>query len=82
MKLTYKSQLIISIIIIIVANVVGTILKHWIYRSVGFGMCGLLWIIHPVFPDGSEVSKRTVLWMRIAGMILILIGVCTRVYPY
>lgn len=82
MKLTYKMQLIISVVIIIFANVVSTILKHWIYRSIGFGICGLLWIIHPVFPIGAEVSKRTILWMRIAGMILILIGVFTRVYTY
>ena len=80
MKLTYKAQLIISVIIIILANILTEICVSWIYRSIGFGVCGLLWIIHPVLPKGAEVSKRTVLWTRIAGAILILIGIFSRVH--
>ena len=82
MKLTYKAQMIVSVVIVLLANVISTILKHWIYRSMGFVVCGLLWIIHPVLPNGAEVSKRTLLWTRIAGVILILIGIFTRVYLY
>mgnify|MGYP003295254863 FL=1 len=82
MKLTYKAQMFISLVIILLANVISTILKHWIYRSGGFVICGLLWLIHPVLPNGTEVSKRTLLWTRIAGVILILIGVFTRAYIY
>ena len=82
MKLTYKAQMFISLVVILVANVISTILKHWIYRSGGFVICGLLWLIHPVLPNGAAVSKRTLLWTRIAGVILILIGVFTRAYTY
>ena len=82
MKFTYKVQMISSLVIILLANVLSTIFKHWIYRSAGFVVCGLLWIIHPVLPNGAEVSKRTLLWVRIAGIILILIGVFTRAYIY
>ena len=82
MKLTYKVQMIIALIVVLLANVISTILKHWIYRSVGFVVCGLLWVIHPVLPNGAEVSKKTLLWARIAGLILILIGVFTRAYIY
>ena len=82
MKLTYKAQMIVSLAIILLANVISTMLKHWIYRSGGFVICGLLWLIHPVLPNGAEVSKRTLLWTRIAGVILILIGVFTRAYIY
>ena len=35
MKLTYKAQMFISFVIILLANVISTILKHWIYRSGG-----------------------------------------------
>ena len=80
MKLTYKTQLIISVVIILLANVISTIFKHWIYRSAGFVVCGLLWIVHPVLPNGAEVSETTLMWTRIAGIILVLIGVFTRVY--
>ena len=82
MKLTYKAQMFISLIIILLTNVISTILKHWIYRSAGFAICGVLWIIHPVLPKGAEVSKRTLWWVRIAGFILILIGVFTRAHIY
>jgi len=81
-KLTYKAQMFISLVVILMANVVSTLLKHWIYRSGGFVICGLLWLIHPVLPNGAEVSKRTLLWTRISGVILILIGVFTRAYIY
>ena len=80
MKLTYKAQIIISVIIIILANILTEIFASWIYMSVGFGVCGLLWIVHPVLPRGAEVSKRTLLYTRIAGVILILICVFTRVH--
>lgn len=82
MKLTYKAQMLIALVIILLSNVISTILKHWIYRSVGFVVCGLLWVIHPVVPNGVEVSKKTLLWTRIAGLILILIGVFTRAHIY
>ena len=80
MKLNYKMQMIISIVIIIFANIITEMFDFWIYRSLGFCVCGLMWIIHPVLPNGAEVSKRTLLWVRIAGIILILIGVFTRVH--
>ncbi len=80
MKLTYKAQMILSVIIIILANILTEIFDSWIYRSIGFGVCGLLWVIHPVLLKGAEVSKRTFLLTRIAGVILILIGVFTRVH--
>lgn len=79
MKQTYKSQMIISIIIIVFANILTEIFDVWMYRSIGFVICGLLWVFHPVLPNGAEVSKRTLLWVRIAGFILILIGVFSRV---
>ena len=80
MKLNYKMQMIISIVIIILANIITEMFDFWIYRSLGFCVCGLIWIMHPVLPNEAEVSKRTLLWVRIAGIILILIGIFTRVH--
>lgn len=80
MKQTYKMQMIISVIIIIFTNILTEIFDFWIYRSIGFVLCGLLWVFHPVLPNGAEVSKRTLLWVRIAGVLLILSGVLTRVH--
>ena len=80
MKLTYRKQVALGVIIIILANILTDVLNFWLYRSIGFGICGLLWIIHPVVPDRMEANRQTLLWTRIAGTILILIGVFTRVH--
>lgn len=80
MKLTYRTQAAIMVIIILVANILSDVRNFWLYRSLGFGICGLLWIIHPVVPDGMKENKQTIFWTRIAGIILILIGVFTRVH--
>ncbi|WP_299229722.1 hypothetical protein [uncultured Bacteroides sp.] len=34
------------------------IFDFWIYRSVGFVICGLMWIIHPVLPNGAKYPKE------------------------
>ena len=80
--LTYKTQLIVSVVIILLANILTTILKHWIYRSIGFVLCGLLWIINPAMIKGGTLSKKYALCIRLAGVVLILIGVFTRAYFY
>lgn len=80
MRLTYKVQMIISVIIIILGNILTDLFDFWIYRSISFGICGLLFIVHPVVPHYLETNKTTVFWTRIAGVILILIGVFTRVH--
>ena len=80
MKLTYKAQMIISVIIIILGNVLTDVFDFWLYRSVAFAVCGLLFIVHPVVPNGLETNKTTIFWTRVAGIILVLIGVFTRAY--
>ena len=80
MKLTYKAQMILSFILVIMGNILTDVFDFWIYRSIAFIICGLLFIVHPVVPDYLETNKTTIFWTRIAGVILILIGVFTRVH--
>lgn len=80
MKLTYKAQITVSVICILLANALGTLFSHWFYRSMGFLLCGWLWILHPVVPVGVEVNHRTLFYARIGGVILAMIGVFTRAY--
>lgn len=54
MKLTFTVQMVISFAIIILANILTEILVSWIYRSIGFGICGLLFLVHPVVPKHLE----------------------------
>ena len=80
MKLTYNAQMLISVVIIILANILTEILDDWIYRSIGFVICGLLFIVHPVVPNCVEANRKAIFWTRIAGVILIFIGIFTRVH--
>lgn len=80
MKLTYHAQTTLSVVIIILANILSDISDFWIYRSIAFIICGLIWIIHPIVMTGMVENKQTEFWTRIGGVILILIGIFTRVH--
>lgn len=80
MKLNYDAQLTISFILVIFGNILTDVLDFWIYRSLAFAICGLLFIVHPVVPNYLGTNKKTVFWTRIAGVILILISGFTRVH--
>lgn len=83
MKLTCSRQLTLSIILVLLGNVLSTIFKHWIYRNIGFFICGLMWIIHPVLAIGREPTEKELRAVRIwGGGILILIALFTRSYAY
>ena len=81
MKLNYKNQLILMVVIVILFNILSDLLDHWIYRNIGFWICGILWILHPVLPQNTVHNKKNLNIVRIAGIILILIGTFTRVNP-
>ena len=80
MKLNYDAQLTISFVLVILGNILTDIFDFWLYRSLAFIICGLLFIAHPVVPNYLETNKKTVFWTRIAGVILVLIGGFTRVH--
>ena len=80
MKLTYKAQMILSFILVILGNILTDVFDLWIYRSIAFIICGLLFIVHPVVPKHLEGIDKAVFWTRIAGVILLLIGSFTRVH--
>ena len=78
MKLTYKNQLLLSVGTIIVFNVLNTIFHHWVLSSIGWWLCGLLWIIHPVGTKAMEPTKKKLLIIRFAGVFLIIVGLVVR----
>ena len=80
MKLTYKAQMILSFFLVILGNILTEVFDFWIYRSIAFIICGLLFIVHPVVPKHLEGIDKAVFWTRIAGVIFILIGIFTRVH--
>ena len=78
-KLTYEAQLTISFFIVILGCVLSDLFNFWIYHSIAYVICGLLFIVHPVVPNHLEGIDKAFFWTRIAGVILILIGIFSRV---
>lgn len=74
--------MILTLFLILAANVLSSVFIHWLFRNVGFVICGLLLAVHPVLPEGVEPSENAVRWTRVGGGILILIGIFTRSYIY
>ena len=79
-KLTYESQLTISFFVVFLGSILSDIFGFWIYHSIAYVICGLLFIVHPVVLRHLEGIDKAVFWTRIAGVILILIGIFTRVH--
>ena len=79
-KLTYEAQLTISFFVVILGCILSDVFDFWIYHSIAYVIGGLFFLVHPVVPKHLEGNKKAVLWARIAGVILILIGIFTRVH--
>lgn len=82
MRTAYSIQFLLSVGIILAANVLCSLCQHWAYRSVGFALCGLLWLVHPVLPKEAAMAPKALLWVRTAGFLLLLIGMFSRAYFY
>ena len=79
-KLTYEAQLTISFFAVILGCILSDVFDFWIYHSIAYVIGGLLFVVHPVVPKHLEGIGKAVWWTRIAGVILILIGIFTRVH--
>lgn len=78
----FKKQLNVSILIILILNVLNTLFKHWIFSSIGFCTCGMLWFIHPVKMNDIRPEESQFKECRIAGVILFVLGMMLRARYY
>ena len=81
MKLNWRKQNALCVLLVIVGHILTDTLDNWVWRNTAFVICGLMYIFHPVLPSNVAPTKQTLRWARIAGVILILIGIFTRVQP-
>lgn len=82
MKLNYKNQLILTVVIALASNALNMLLHHWIYSSIGRVLCGMIWLIHPVIFGTGAPTKTQLNIIRLAGVFLILYGIFGRIYLY
>jgi len=81
-KITFKQQVFIGIILIVVGNALALILHKGLFANIAWFLYGLILILHPVYPEKySNDVKKAKLGSRIAGVICILVGILTRFIP-
>ena len=79
MKLSYRSQMILAIGIFVICLVLTIVFRNLLFRTIGLCLSGLLYAIHPVLPVGEESNKELKKLIRMAGIILICVGLFTTV---
>lgn len=75
MRLDYRNQTILTIIIIIITNTVSTLYASWELFSFGFIAAGLLWIFHPVVSKDMKATKASLWGIRFIGFIIAALGI-------
>lgn len=76
-KLTFKNQLILGVVILLVGFACATVTKIAVCSNIGWIIYGLLFVVHPVWPESAR-SPRMALYMRLVGVVIILLGLITR----
>lgn len=82
MRPEFKKRLITMAIIVFVFCILNTIFKHWIFTSIGFCIGGLICVIRPVKMNDIQPEKRQLMECRIAGIIVVLLGIMLRARLY
>ncbi len=77
-RITFKEQLYISAALILMGNLMSFLFKHGILCNVAWVLDGILWMLHPTCPSNQADDKKVIRAVRIAGAIIILIGVMIR----
>lgn len=76
--LTFKRQIILGIILILVGNVLTFAFHNGIFFNIAWIVYGLLFIINPVYPEQYVIERKGEIGARIAGVICIIVGLLTR----
>ena len=81
-KITFKQQVFIGIILIIVGNIFALIFHKGWFSNIAWILYGLMFILSPVYPKKySDNTKKAKFGARIVGIICILAGVLTKYIP-
>lgn len=78
-KITFKKQIFIGIILIVVGNILAFIFHEGLCANIAWTLYGILLIVNPVYPERYSDDVNRAKWgIRIAGIICVLVGVLTR----
>ena len=79
-QLTFRTQMTISLGILVVCFILSTVTKYGIITNIGWALYGLGFLLHPVWPKSADhadpVKMRRA--MRIAGTVVLILACITR----
>ena len=76
-KLNFKNQMILGVVILMAGFVCATVTKIAVCANIGWIIYGLLFVIHPVWPERAR-NPRMAMYMRLTGVVIILLGLVAR----
>ncbi len=75
MRLTFRTQIIVTMILVIVGFISSLWFNKDMYYNLAWVFTGLIFFINPVYQNITSLEKeRAKKGIRIAGMILVFIG--------
>ena len=77
-KLTFRKQLILGVIIICIGFICSEIFKQSIFSNIAWTIYGALFLIHPVYPQGAYIGRHGMLYIRLVGLLIMVIGISAQ----
>lgn len=77
--LTYQNQLFLGVIGIGVGHLLSWLTEFSFFLNLGWIICGMLFVIHPVWNERADENPHIKRYVRLAGIIVMLMGLMLRV---
>ncbi len=77
-KITFEKQIIFGVVFLLLMHICASLFHRGFFINIGWIAYGLAFILHPVYPQKSAGVKNVGLWVRIGGLVCLLVGVLTR----
>ena len=77
-KLTFYRQINLGLAVHFCCFLLAVLFKIPYLQNIGWIFYGLLFLMHPVFPENVNPGKHGKLWLRIVSAVIIYIGITGR----
>ncbi|MCD8161519.1 MAG: hypothetical protein LUE61_10240 [Clostridiales bacterium] len=75
---SFLTQLWIAAGLVVAGFLLSVLLQNGIASNIGWVLAGLLFVLHPVLPQNQEETPGHLWLVRLAGAVVILVGVLVR----
>ncbi len=77
-KLTYGKQQILILVLLGLGHLLACLLREGYWINLAWMLSGGLFLVNPVYPQNVTDHTKGVLWTKIAGVLILLIGLTMR----